>query len=316
MSFPLFSIIIPVFNDKKNITRCINSVLSQVFDSFECLVIDDGSTDATLSICDAYAEKDSKIKVFHKNNEGISKTRQFGLNNSNGSFLIFIDSDDWVESSFLYNVNQLIESQPTDLIFLDFFDENSSLKEIYFNQKPSSTEIEQVLKDVLEGKQFSCLWNVVIKKSFINQNNIVFTDNINYGEDTLFITEILLNKPVFNYLSGAFYHHTYNSGSYTRKNKKNKYFERVKFLNELKALLVKYNRTDLNDSNFFPFNDKFEMLSSGVFTRKEYQSLYPLSFIKNYRKHAKYIKYFLLSMAESKLYFIARLLSILIRIIK
>ena len=311
-----FSIIIPVYNDENNIPRCIKSVISQSFNNFECLLINDGSLDSTPSICDNYAKKDSRFRVFHKSNEGISKTRQFGINNSNGSYIIFIDSDDWIDSSFLEILNKKISTDSSDIIFLDFFDESSNLKEKYFNQNPSSMDSETVIKDVLECRLFSCLWNIIIKKDFYIKFNILFSEVINYGEDTLFILELLLNKPEIGYLEGAFYHHTFNRASYTRKNKKDRFYERVKFLFELKALLEKYNRADLNENNFFPYNDKFEMLSSGVFSGKEYQSLFTLSFNQYYRGNTRYLKYLLLFMAETKFYILARFTAKIIKIFK
>jgi len=311
-----FSIIIPVYNDEKNITRCIESVISQSFSDFECLLVNDGSTDSTSSICATFAQNDSRLKIFNKHNEGISKTRQFGLDKSNGLYVIFIDSDDWVEPSFLEKINKKVVSQSRDIIFLDFYNEKSLSREKYYSQKPSFLSSESVIKDVLECKLFSCLWNVVLKKSFFYKYNIKFSDSINYGEDTLFITELLLNKPDVDYLDEAFYHHTFNRGSYTRKDKKNRFYERVKFLYVLELLLQKYNREDLIKNNFFPFNDKFEILSSGIFSKKEYKSLFALSFTQYYRECSNPVKQYLLLMAETNFYFFAKLISRMIKTMK
>jgi hypothetical protein len=148
----------------------------------------------------------------------------------------------------------------------------------------------------------SCPWNVIINRNFYTKTGISFIDGINYGEDTLFILELLLNYPKVSYLAGAYYHHTYNYGSFTRKNQKQRYIERVNFLNKIDLLLAEYNRKDLAKSNFFPQNDKYAMLSSKVIKKKEYQELFPLSITPYYLKRAGFYKYFLLALAETWFY--------------
>ena len=302
MSTPPFSIIVPVYNDENNLTRCLDSIISQTFTDFECLLIDDGSTDNSPAICDEYAKKNSRIRVFHKNNEGISKTRQFGINNATGRFTVFVDSDDWIESSLLQKAVQVIDTAKADIIFMDFYDENSLGKERYVPQNISVQDINAVIRHVFEQKLYSCLWNVILKRDLYLFNNISFIEGINYGEDSLFVIELLLNNPKIEYLSGAYYHHTFNHNSFTRKNKKNRYMERSKFLNQIPLLLEKYNRLDMSEYNFFPVNDKYEMLCSGIFSRKEYKAFFSLSLTAYHRKHCEFLKFFLLSLAEAGLY--------------
>ena len=313
---PQFSIIIPVYNDEKNIVRCFESVLSQTYNDFECLLINDGSTDKTPIICDNYSKNDPRFYTFHKKNEGTSKTRQFGINNSKGKYTIFIDSDDWVEPVFLENIVRKIENNKTGIIFMDFIEENSSGHEKYIHQGSPFVNSEAAIKLVFEGKLFSCLWNIIINRDLYLSNNTGFAEGINYGEDSLFIIELLLNNPEIDYLTGAYYHHTYNHGSFTRKSKKTRYIERIKFLRQIPLILEKYNRNDLAEYNFFPFNDKYEMLCSGEFSKSEYHSLIPLSFTQYYKKNTKNLKYALLVLAESKFYFLAKKLAFLIRILK
>ena len=312
-----FSIIVPVYNDENNLPRCLGSIISQTFIDFECLLVDDGSTDNSPAICDIYAEKDSRISTFHKKNEGISKTRQFGINNSTGSYTIFVDSDDWIEPSLLQKTAEVINVSNPDIIFMDFFDENSSGKECYITQNFSfSNSIDIVIRRVLEGKLFSCLWNVIIKRELYFLNSINFIEGINYGEDSLFIIELLLNKPSIEYSSGARYHHTFNHYSFTRKNRKKRYMERSKFLNQIPLLLEKYNRLDLGAYNFFPLNDKYEMLCSGIFSRNEYKALFSLSLTAYHKKHCGFVKYMLLSMAEAGFYLPVKFFILFVRALK
>jgi len=311
-----FSIIVPVYNDENHLPRCLDSIIAQTFTDYECLLIDDGSTDSASAICDAYAEKDSRFRVVHKNNEGISKTRQFGINNAAGKYTVFVDSDDWIEPSLLEKAIQLVDNSNPDIIFLDFYDENSSGKECYIPQNISILDADTVIRRVLKGNQFSCLWNVIIKKELYYLNNIQFAEGINYGEDSLFVIELLLNNPKIDFLAGACYHHTFNRNSFTRTNVKNRYMERGKFLSQLSLLLEKYKRRDFDEYNYFPINDKYAMLSSGVFSKKEYDALFPISLTASHRKHYGFLKYALLSMAETGFYPLARFSIFFIRSIK
>lgn len=98
---PLISIIVPVYNSEKTLNRCIDSILSQTFHDWELLLIDDGSTDCSGEICDEYAIKDKRVKVFHKGNGGVSSARNVGLNNAKGEWITFIDSDDEIPRMLL-----------------------------------------------------------------------------------------------------------------------------------------------------------------------------------------------------------------------
>ena len=94
---PLVSVIIPVYNVSRYLPKCLDSVISQTWRNLEIIVIDDGSTDGSGSICDQYAKRDDRIKVIHSPNRGLSSARNLGLDNLRGQFISFIDSDDWIE---------------------------------------------------------------------------------------------------------------------------------------------------------------------------------------------------------------------------
>ena len=102
---PVFSVIIPVYKVEKYISRCIESVLKQSFSDFELLLVNDGSPDKSGIICDEYAKKDQRIKVFHKENGGVSSARNIGIKNACGKYIVFIDSDDEVERNYLECMN-------------------------------------------------------------------------------------------------------------------------------------------------------------------------------------------------------------------
>lgn len=112
---PKISVIVPVYNVEKYLRRCIDSILSQTFSDFELLLIDDGSKDKSGDICDEYAAKDARIRVFHKDNGGVSSARNLGLVKANGEFIFFVDSDDYLDNTHLENYSKDIDN--FDLIF-------------------------------------------------------------------------------------------------------------------------------------------------------------------------------------------------------
>jgi glycosyltransferase involved in cell wall biosynthesis len=315
---PQLSVIIPVYNDEKNLPRCVNSVLSQTFYDFECILVDDGSTDNCPKICDEYAAKDPRVRVFHKKNEGVSVSRQFGITEAKGTYSIHVDSDDWIDPLMFEHIIKKIESDDSDILFMDFFEQNPSGKEYYKQQKIITLEAKLLLHLALKERIFSYIWNILVKQSMYNNYGIAFPQDINYGEDSIIVIELLLNNPKISYLPCAYYHHSFNYNSLTRKNVKGKYYERLKFLDGLKHLFKKYNRTDLdNDSiNFFPLNAKYEMLSDGLFSKNEYQSFFKIKNNISYLKYTGIRRFVLLTLAETKFYFLAKVFAQIIRKIK
>lgn len=200
---PLISIIIPVFNSEIYISRCIDSIFNQTFENFEVICIDDGSTDKSGIICDEYASKDSRIKVIHKKNEGVSVARNTGLQNIKGNFVSFIDSDDWLESDFLQLLYEKITTEKADISlcgwnFVYTNGTKSCLSEI------GTTKIENI-NLALINKGNPRVWGKLFKSDLLK--NIVFNNSISIGEDSLFYIETLIksnkiaviNKPLYNY---------------------------------------------------------------------------------------------------------------------
>lgn len=108
MKIPIISIILPVYNAQHSISRTIDSIIMQTMQNWELLIIDDGSTDLSLQICKDYAQKDSRIRVFHKKNEGVAMARQMGVENAVGEYSIHVDADDWIDSTMLEELHKKI----------------------------------------------------------------------------------------------------------------------------------------------------------------------------------------------------------------
>lgn len=186
----MISIIIPIYNAEKYLRCCIESIIAQTFTDFELLLIDDGSKDNSGAICDEYAAKDARIRVFHKENGGVSSARNLGLDNAKGEWITFIDSDDWVKQDYLYS---MISQPDADLIMSSFdiienveeWDNNIECK-IY-----TKNEIKNFIDIYIYTANLCSPWCKLFRSSLINQ--LRFNSNISFAEDTIFVFEYLCN---------------------------------------------------------------------------------------------------------------------------
>ncbi len=180
---PLISIIVPVYNAEYTINRCINSILNQTFYDWELLLIDDGSKDNSKCICDIYAAKDKRIKVFHKENGGVSSARNLGLDNAKGKWITFIDSDDCIYE----NIFNLISSHDEDLLIFNYdIDYNGIIQggesiPHYYNSYP----IKTILNKYIYIELLRTPWSKFFKRHLIN--TLRFDTRIAIGEDSLFV---------------------------------------------------------------------------------------------------------------------------------
>lgn len=210
---PLVSIIVPVYNTEMYLPSCLHSIVSQTFNNWECLLIDDGSTDNSSEICDKFAKKDARIRVFHKNNGGVSAARNFGINNATGKYIIFIDSDDhWTNGtclqSLLYQINE------ADLIrgeyqtrYEDGHIAVPKQNKSYLESQPLSSY--DMLKHGINGEYFSVLF--LFKKTAIN--DIRFDEKLTFREDLDFLLQVLSHPLKCVYTSECIYTYVNRSSS-------------------------------------------------------------------------------------------------------
>ena len=179
---PIISVIIPVYNTEKYLHRCIDSVLAQTYKDFELLLIDDGSKDSSGTICDEYAAQDARVRVFHKENGGVSSARNVGLNHAQGEWVTFVDSDDYIEENFLKSFEGNLDA---DLVVGRMIKKRSQGN--LLSNIPSG--YHHPSKIVLEGNltqlAFQSPWGKLFRGSLIK--NLRFDEGMIIGEDHYFI---------------------------------------------------------------------------------------------------------------------------------
>ena len=203
---PKISVIVPVYNVEKFLPRCLDSLLAQTFPDFEILLIDDGSKDRSGDICDKYALKDQRIRVFHKENGGVASARQLGVDEARGEYSIHADGDDWVEPDMLQCFYDKAKETNADIVIADYYLQINN-QQIYKLQKMKSNNPIEVLKDILEDRVFGALWHKLIRHSLYKKYNVRFIPEINYCEDVLIFIQLLQKKVSVVHLSLGFYHY-------------------------------------------------------------------------------------------------------------
>ncbi|WP_026506004.1 glycosyltransferase [Butyrivibrio sp. NC3005] len=211
------SIIIPAYNIEGYIGKCLDSALNQDFpqNEIEVIVIDDGSTDETGKIIDTYAEKDSRIKVIHKKNEGVSAARNDGISIAKGKYILFFDGDDFEKQNTCTKLVEIAEKDISEAVIFGYYkyESQSNITELkpIFSKDKYEGKIEifnsilpyfvglsfDSVNNWIQGKKNSlyvenpALWHVLLRKDVIINNNLSFDTTLKVGEDTVFITEYI-----------------------------------------------------------------------------------------------------------------------------
>lgn len=208
----LITIILPAYNAEKYISRCIESVLKQTYNNFEFIIIDDGSTDNTLKIVEDFAKKDCRIKVISQNNCGVSKTRNHGVQIAKGEFIVFIDSDDYIESNMIYCLLEKQIQTGAEVIQCGYkiFSDNKIGKEIC--AKEGIFLKEKAVDFYLDNLELCVVpWNKLIRKDSIN--NIKFPENRRYEDEAIMYKLFYEAKSIYN-INEKFYHYYVNEAGF------------------------------------------------------------------------------------------------------
>lgn len=184
---PEISVIIPVYNREKSIKIALDSLKSQIFKRFEVIVVNDGSNDQTLNTVMSYCENDSRIKIISQINSGVSSARNSGLALSKGKYITFLDSDDYYNNNFLNDMYNKIISSNADVCYCGYNVVSSNSIQV---QKMKFTS-ENVLENYLLNKLKVHTTGWMIKREFLESNNITFSTGYSWGEDVEFFSKVL-----------------------------------------------------------------------------------------------------------------------------
>ena len=249
MKKPQISIIVPVYNVEQYLQSCLNSIIAQTYKDWELLLIDDGSPDKSGAICDEYAKKDVRIRVFHKENGGVSSARQKGQDEARGEYTIHVDPDDWIEPSMLEDLYVKAEEENAELVICDYF-VNEGSQQYYIKQKPTKLDNKVVLRELFQQLHGSCCNKLVKRACYSGKVN--FPKGINCCEDLIWCIQVLKCKPKISYINKAYYHYMITTtNSQSKSISADRSLQDLKMLHVLESLLssdkdvlrVMYKRT-------------------------------------------------------------------------
>ncbi len=223
-SFHKISCIVPVYNVEKYLCCCIDSILSQTFTDFELILVDDGSSDGCPAICDEYAEKDSRVRVIHQANAGVSVARNAGLDMARGEYVCFVDSDDWISPNMLESIDSEIRRVDfsLDMVMFDALFSDGSEHDVQL--KPTAVQIFEF--DPEKPVPFcGYIWNKAFRTDFLRENSISFPEGIQWGEDGYFAVHayveaekiLWIPKKLYNYRTENFTSLTKTSAHFSKR---------------------------------------------------------------------------------------------------
>lgn len=208
---PIVSVILPVYNVEKYISKSIESILRQTFLEFELLVVIDGSPDGSKDIAESFL--DSRIIILEKENGGLSDARNYGLERAKGKYVYFMDSDDWIEPDLLEDAITVLEKERKDFVIFGYIQDNENLEDVVTSQSIKLPNIEILIKGKDTNMPSDLLgllgyaWNKVYRKDFLEKNNLYFEKGVSLVEDILFNSTIYQKSSEIRFINKAYYHY-------------------------------------------------------------------------------------------------------------
>lgn len=224
---PLISVIVPVYNASKYIERCINSILNQSEKNIEILLIDDGSQDDSYEVCERLLSRDNRIRLFRKENGGAGSTRNYGISRSEGSFIGFVDADDWIEENMYEYLLNILNEKNADIACcsIEYYSQKRRYRQSYSNVEVCEFSSKEAVKEFLMCKTIS---SGVVDKLFKKQifDNLRFREGITHEDNWMIIRCMSLSHKTV-YSNKCLYHCYLSPNSVSRKEFSERRFDRI-----------------------------------------------------------------------------------------
>ena len=243
---PEISIIVPVYNVEQYLRRCLDSIRAQTFTDWECILIDDGSPDASGTICDEYAAKDCRFRVIHQENRGVSAARNAGLDAARGEWIAFVDSDDWIEQDTFEVAYGTGINENADIVQWDYKTEDNAKFDKSKSEYKALVGVLDVEKLMSLPWYFGMCWLRLYKKEIFSSENLRFPPGISWYEDAFvsYLSLAVSRKTVL--IENKFYHYFYRPDSAVNTLSLENVYGRVKCLCCMESFLKTNNITKMD----------------------------------------------------------------------
>lgn len=337
----MISVIVPVYNAEKYLSSCIDSILEQSFKDFEIVLVDDGSTDSSLDICKKYENEHSNIIVVSKQNEGPGLTRQRGIEECGGEYIVFVDADDWVEKTYIEKLFQAISDNDVDMARCNSIIDDKKIvfrmwNPPFCNAVLNKDAIHSIVIPLMIAPEKESNYNqrlgrgcvcTIFKKSIIVDNNISF-GKLMGGEDALFSIEYLLHCNNIVFIEDYLYHYIHqnpnslsqNVSAVNKEERNKKRNNLVRLLSELDSFPIIKERFEQEDrravfldlrmivlhSNDLSFSKKIKAMRS-VLTAKESVDAFKKLKLKSLSFKLRVLYFFIKYRFTTPLYFLIKI---------
>lgn len=205
------SIVVPIYNVENYLKRCIKSLINQTYENIEILLINDGSKDKSKSICESYVDEDKRIKLYNKENGGLSDARNFGIEKATGKYILFVDADDYIEENAIEKLIYFMVNNDLDILTTNaYMEDGSNTKRLFdnidFNQKDIMTGIDYYIRRIERSHFLAAVWLNMYKTELIKSNKILFKKGILH-EDEEWTPRIMVAAQRVMYINFPFYHY-------------------------------------------------------------------------------------------------------------
>lgn len=244
----ILSIIIPVYNTAKQLRRCLNSIVTQLNDKVEVILINDGSTDNSISIIHDYIEHYNQLKLYDKPNEGVSSSRNIGLKMAVGQYVAFVDSDDYVENDYICKMLANIQKMELDKLDLMIFGFYRREGENYSANSPMVRKNESdIIKDIFVQK-YNAPWNKIFKKSIIDTYKLEFPVSMKTSEDFLFLLDYVQNTCKIGVADECcIYNYCDNPCGAVNNTKEQYLIDTIKIYHKIQAMMKNHSISYINE---------------------------------------------------------------------
>ena len=222
---PLVSISVPCYNIAPYLRHCLDSIIAQTVADWECICVDDGSTDDSGAILDEYAAKDPRFKVIHQKNGGVGCARQAALDAAQGKWLASVDADDWLDADYLGALVADAEASGADMVWSDYLTNRTFKDRGERSSQEGADDATVYLLGLLSGRFWGAMWNKLYSRDFVQRHNLSFlSGRITVREDTCFAVQFLSKKPKIHYVPVCGYHYYLRDGSALRSRRSRENF--------------------------------------------------------------------------------------------
>ena len=281
----------------------MESLRAQKMQECEFIIVSDGATEEENEICENFARKDCRFKFFKRKHSGVSATRNFALKQVQGEYIGFVDADDYIDDAMLQECYAFATSNHCDIVTKDIF-RTINGRNILMRQKPSSLAPNTIIRDILREKILGGICYRFVRRDFLQEHNVYFQEDLQYGEDAVFWIKLLQQNPKVSYLNKAFYHYVDNIQSITKKYTITSYQANKKYISALKTILDENFQDDINVAALIV---KVSAMRAHIMTLKEFASYERTHFRSIWRASFRFIAklyltiYLALSSCSAKL---------------